>query len=101
MKKSIHKILVIFIGLILTISLGAGSAAAEPVVKEWKIPFLIFLTGPYAGFGKQIKWSVDEAVREINAAGGISGRPIVIEYHDTGIDPAKAAAEMSKVVEHR
>jgi branched-chain amino acid transport system substrate-binding protein len=100
MKKSISKILVIFIGLVLSISLGVGSAAAAPVVKEWKVPFLIFLTGPYAGFGKQIKWGVDEAVREINAAGGIAGRPIVIEYHDTGIDPAKAAAEMSKVVEH-
>jgi branched-chain amino acid transport system substrate-binding protein len=79
--------------------LAAGPAtAAQPVVKEWKIPSLIFLTGPFAGFGKQVKWATDEAVAEINAAGGVAGRPIVLEWHDTGIDPAKAAAEMSNVV---
>ncbi len=76
----------------------AGASGAEPVVKEWKIPFLAFLTGPYAGFGLQIKWAADEAAREINESGGIAGRPIVIEYHDTALDPAKAATEMAKVV---
>ncbi|MGA2110290.1 MAG: ABC transporter substrate-binding protein, partial [Syntrophorhabdales bacterium] len=65
--------------------LAAGPAtAAQPVVKEWKIPSLIFLTGPFAGFGKQVKWATDEAVAEINAAGGVAGRPIVLEWHDTG-----------------
>jgi branched-chain amino acid transport system substrate-binding protein len=67
-------------------------------VKEWKVPFLAFLSGPYAGFGKQIKWAADDAAGEINAAGGVAGKPIVIEYHDTALDPSKAAAEMSKVV---
>ena len=99
MKKSIRTIVVCLVGLLLSAFVGVGMAAsAEPVVKEWKIPSLLFLTGPYAGFGKQIKWATDEAAEEINAAGGIAGRPIVIEWHDTGIDPAKAAAEMSKVV---
>jgi ABC-type branched-subunit amino acid transport system substrate-binding protein len=98
MKK--WKILICFVSLLLSIILVAGPVtSAEPVVKEWKIPFLIFLTGPFSGFGKQIKWGVDEAAKEINEAGGIAGRPLVIEYHDTGMDPAKAAAEMSKVVE--
>ena len=78
--------------------LPAGASGTEPVVEEWRIPFLAFLTGPYAGFGLQIKWAADEAVREINEQGGIAGRPIVIEYHDTALDPAKAATEMAKVV---
>lgn len=59
---------------------------------------MAFLTGPYAGFGLQIKWAADEAAKEINQSGGIAGRPIVIEYHDTALDPAKAAMEMAKVV---
>ena len=99
MKKMIQKILVCCFGVFLSVFLTNSPAiSAEPVVKEWKVPFLAFLTGPYAGFGIQIKWAADEAVKEVNAAGGIAGRPIVLEYHDTGSDPAKAAAEMSKVV---
>lgn len=98
-KKTMQRILIGFFGLFLSVSFVITPATyAEPVVKEWKIPSLIFLTGPYAGFGKQIKWATDEAAAEINAAGGIAGRPLVIEWYDTGIDPAKAAAEMSKVV---
>jgi ABC-type branched-subunit amino acid transport system substrate-binding protein len=99
MKRSIPKVVFCIVaGFILAFAGISTQANAEPVVKEWKIPFLAFLSGPYAGFGKQIKWAADDAAREINEAGGISGRPIVIEYHDTALDPAKAAAEMSKVV---
>jgi branched-chain amino acid transport system substrate-binding protein len=99
MKKTIRKIFVCCFGVLLSVSLLTTPATSvEPVVKEWKVPFLAFLTGPFAGFGLQIKWAADEAAKEINAAGGIAGRPIVIEYYDTALDPAKAAAEMSKVV---
>jgi len=99
LKKKIERIFVCLFGLLLSVSFVIAPAiGAEPVVKEWKVPSLIFLTGPYAGFGKQIKWGTDEAAAEINAAGGIAGRPLVIEWYDTGMDPAKAAAEMSKVV---
>lgn len=99
MKKSMRSILVCFIGLLLTAFVAPSFIhAGEPVVKEWKAPTLIFLTGPYAGIGKQIQWSISEAVKEINEAGGIAGKPLVVEWHDTGFDPAKAAAEAAKVV---
>ena len=99
MKKKVERIFVCCFTLLLSVFFAISPAtSAEPVVKEWKVPFLAFLTGPYAGFGVQIKWAADEAVKEVNAAGGIAGRPIVLEYHDTASDPAKAAAEMSKVV---
>jgi branched-chain amino acid transport system substrate-binding protein len=71
------------------------------VVKEWDIPFLVFLSGAYGGFGAQMKWSVEQAVTEINAAGGIAGKPVVVTYQDTALDPAKASAEMSKAVGNR
>ena len=84
--------------VLMIVAWAATPLLAEPVVNEWKVPFLAFLTGPYAGFGEQIKWAADDAAKEINEAGGIAGRPIVIRYHDTALDPAKANAEMSKVV---
>ncbi|MBW2617360.1 MAG: ABC transporter substrate-binding protein [Deltaproteobacteria bacterium] len=93
----------LILGVLVLLMIGVWAAApvlAEPVVKEWKVPFLIFLTGPYGGFGKQIQWASDQAAKEINDAGGIAGRPIDIRYHDTALDPAKAAAEMSKVVKN-
>lgn len=99
MKSMKNRIFVFCLALIIALSFfPVGPSGAEPVVKEWKIPFLAFLTGPYAGFGLQIKWAADEAAREINQSGGIAGRPIVIEYHDTALDPVKAATEMAKVV---
>ena len=87
------------LAVLMIVSFMAPVALAEPVVSEWKIPCLNVITGPYAGFGKEITWSIDQAIEEINAAGGVLGRPMVVEYYDTALDPVKTSAEMSKVVE--
>jgi branched-chain amino acid transport system substrate-binding protein len=75
-----------------------SNVGAEPVVKQWKIPVLVPLTGSAGGFGTQMKWGMEYAAQEINAAGGIAGRPVELEFYDDANDPAKAVAEMSKVV---
>ena len=75
-----------------------SDAETEVKVTQWDIPFLVFLSGPYGGFGEQMKWSVEQAVVAMNDAGGIAGKPVNVTYNDTGLDPAKASAEMSKVV---
>jgi branched-chain amino acid transport system substrate-binding protein len=98
MKKAVVFLTILIVAAFMLTGPASTCRAGDPVVKEWKIPFLIFLTGPYAGFGEQIKWAADQAAKEINAAGGIAGKPIRINYHDTALDPAKAVAEMSKVV---
>ena len=101
MKSTTIKVFSCFVAVAVACSfIFARVTQAEPVVKEWKIPFLAFLTGPYAGFGLQIKWAADEAAREINENKGIAGRPIIIEYRDTALDPAKAATEMAGVVKN-
>ena len=98
-SRNLHRILHMLPCIVdVDFSLIAPAAAEKPVVKEWRIPSLLFLTGPFAGVGEQIKWATDQAAAEINAAGGVAGKPLVIEWHDTGLDPAKGAAEMSKVV---
>lgn len=66
---------------------------------EWRIPFLIFLSGPLAGDGAMHKWLTNKVVTEINDAGGIAGKPLVIDYYDTAMDPPKAAACMAKIVD--
>ena len=79
--------------------INPAGVQAQPVVQEWEIPFLLFRTGPFAGFSKLIEWGVDKAIQEVNDAGGAQGLPLKVKYYDTGLDPAKAVSEMTKVVE--
>jgi branched-chain amino acid transport system substrate-binding protein len=79
---------------------GATDATdVEVAVEEWHIPFLIPLSGSLAGRMEQQKWVVDTLAADINAAGGISGKPVVIDYYDTALDPTKAVAQMGKAID--
>ncbi len=68
---------------------------------EWKIPFLIFLTGSIAGDAAMHKWLTNRVVEEINSAGGIAGKPVVVNFYDTGMDPPKAAACMAQIIDSK
>ncbi|MEM8785799.1 MAG: branched-chain amino acid ABC transporter substrate-binding protein, partial [Pseudomonadota bacterium] len=69
------------------LALGAGSAAAEMVIGVAGP-----MTGQYAAFGNQFKLGAEQAVKDINAAGGILGEPIKIEIADDACDPKQAVA---------
>jgi branched-chain amino acid transport system substrate-binding protein len=58
-----------------------GVRAADPI----KIGVVTPLSGTYAGIGQQVRWGLDLAVKEVNAAGGIMGRPIELFAQD-GVD---------------
>ena len=47
------------------------------------------------------KWLTNQVVDEINNSGGIAGKPLVIDYYDTGMDPPKAASRMAQIVDAR
>ena len=61
-------------------------AASEPI----RIGYLPALTGPSSSTGIGINRGTELAVKEINAAGGINGRPIELIVRDTQSDPTKA-----------
>ncbi len=77
----------------------AEEKTPEVVVDEWEIPFLNCLTGPIASIGEYLQWGAEFAAEQINAAGGISGKPVTIVRVDTGMSPEKGTVEMSKLVE--
>lgn len=56
------------------------------------------LSGPLAGFGKQIRNGMMLRVNELNEQGGINGRKIKLIVEDSGYDPKKAVLAAQKLV---
>ena len=56
------------------------------------------LSGPLAGFGKQIRLGMMLRVDEINEQGGINGRKLKLLMEDSGYDPKKAVLAAQKLV---
>jgi len=56
------------------------------------------LSGPLAGFGKQVRLGMLLAVDELNEQGGINGRKLTIKVEDSGYDPKKAFLAAQKLV---
>jgi len=50
------------------------------------------MTGQYASFGAQMKAGAEQAVADINAAGGVLGEKLVLEVGDDACDPKQAVA---------
>lgn len=72
---------------------GAASAGAQDI----KIGVLPPFTGPFASIGQVIKVALDMRAAEINAAGGILGRKIVLVYEDGESNPAIATQRAEKL----
>ena len=70
------------------------AAKAEPI----KIGVIEPLTGPVAAAGIAVKSGAVIAKDEINAAGGINGRPIELIVEDSANDPATASSAANKLI---
>lgn len=55
------------------------------------------LSGTYAGIGQQVKWGLDLAAAQINAAGGVAGRKLELIYEDEEANPAVATQKAEKL----
>jgi len=56
------------------------------------------MTGQYASFGAQMKAGAEQAVEDINAAGGVLGEKLVLEIGDDACDPKQAVAVANQMV---
>ena len=56
------------------------------------------LSGPIAGFGKQLRFGMEMRAQEINEQGGINGRKIDLKFEDMQYDPKKAVLAAQKLV---
>ena len=82
-------------------ALASGNALAQSqgVNKgELVIGSIQDLSGPIAGFGKQVRLGMMLRVDEINEQGGINGRKIKLLVEDSAYDPKKAVLAAQKLV---
>ncbi len=56
------------------------------------------LSGPLAGFGKQLRMGMQLRVDEANEQGGVNGRKLVLKFEDSGYDPKRAVLAAQKLV---
>ncbi|MCK4723918.1 MAG: ABC transporter substrate-binding protein, partial [Dehalococcoidia bacterium] len=68
--------------------------ADEVAVDKWEFPFVVMLTGLYSFYGKEILWGIDEGIADVNAAGGIRGKPMVVIPLDSTSDDFEAGLAM-------
>ena len=79
----------------------AGLAVPAAAQDTIKIPTIIELSGAGATVGNNWKNGSSLAIEEINAAGGVLGKKIVLEFVDTASDPGKARAAIQRVLDQK
>ena len=76
---------------------AARGATAEPVIVGAVLP----LSGELSIYGTQARLGIDQAVVEINATGGVAGRPLHVLYEDDVGDPRVSVERAVRLVLHR
>src|SRR5690349_2177669 len=77
---------------------GFAAALAAPATADVRIAVGAPLTGGSAAFGAQLKQGTEQAVADINAAGGILGQKLVLSAGDDRADPKEGVSVANKFV---
>src|ERR1043165_4007179 len=90
-------------GLAALLALAFGTAAQAQATQgvsknEITIGSIQDLSGPIAGFGKQVRLGMMLRVDEVNEQGGVNGRKLKLLVEDSGYDPKKAVLAAQKLV---
>jgi branched-chain amino acid transport system substrate-binding protein len=79
----------------------AGQTAVEKVEEKgpWKIGFIAPLSGPVSSMANYTLEAIQIAVKQINDAGGIHGRPLEVIVEDDQTNPTMTIAAAKKLIE--
>ncbi|MCB1994700.1 MAG: ABC transporter substrate-binding protein, partial [Rhodoferax sp.] len=81
------------------LAVGSTWAQTQGVSKnEIMLGSIQDLSGPIAGFGKQVRLGMLLAVDEVNELGGVNGRQLKLQVEDSAYDPKKAVLAAQKLV---
>jgi len=80
--------------LVSIVALAAPARAADPI----KVGFSMALTGAVAQNGKQLIIALELWRDDVNAAGGLLGRPVELVYYDDQSNPANVPGIYTKLI---
>lgn len=82
-------------GAVLAMAPSVSVYAQEPI----KIGVVTPLSGSYASIGRTVRWGFELAAEEINSAGGINGRKLVLLFEDEEANPAVAVQKAERLLQ--
>ena len=74
---------------------GTGGTGTETI----KLGAVGPLTGGYANYGLSVQHGAELAAKEINAAGGVNGKQLEVNFQDSQGDPESAVAAYGKLMD--
>src|ERR1700710_3154062 len=81
----------------LGLALGLAIAVTGTASAQIKMGVAGPITGPNAAFGAQLKNGAEQAVADINAAGGVMGQKLVLQSGDDASDPKQGVSLANKM----
>ncbi|MGA7104346.1 MAG: ABC transporter substrate-binding protein [Candidatus Deferrimicrobiaceae bacterium] len=81
----------------LTLLVGAGVQAAEPI----KVGAILAVTGPASFLGAPEAKTLEMLAEEVNAKGGINGHKVELFIMDSGANPEKAVSFAKQLIEEK
>lgn len=102
MRKSLTAVMILMLAVALLAGCGGGGGdkakPAADAAKEIKIGGNFELTGGVANFGKQTVNGIQLAFKQVNAAGGVLGKQVVLVLADNKSEPAEATNAITKLI---
>ncbi len=86
---------------ILTAAVLAVGLSSPAFAEDIAIATIGPMTGQYASFGAQMKAGAEQAVADINAAGGVNGKKLKLIVEDDACDPKQAVAAAGKLASQK
>jgi branched-chain amino acid transport system substrate-binding protein len=92
---------VVICALLVLAACAPGSSARKPAASSSEITIAAVgpMQGPLAVFGEQMRMGAQAAVLDINAKGGVLGKPLRLAVEDDGCKPEKAVAAAGNVID--
>lgn len=84
--------------LTLTACAGGGGSEVTSGDAPVKIALITALTGPYSTLGINNQAGVEAALEQINANGGINGRPLELIIRDDKTEPNQSVVAFNEVI---
>ena len=80
--------------LALAAAVAVAALGTSPLRAEDSIPIAVAgpFTGPVASIGEQMRRGAERAVADLNAAGGVLGKKLDLQFADDACDPKQAVA---------